>query len=1063
MTSPFLDSRLLWDFLWQSTLWLSIGLMCSVIWRSRPARAHWVLCLVMLAAVMTPILSVAARQSEWGLFATPRLGSGREQFGWEAYDSCPAFRRPPAPNARQRQHADDEEFLGANAWPLPKQEATEGTVEAGLEPAIPVEMLTIGLWFSWAILSAAMLVRLCWMIVRAIGVVSRATETGNADLRDGMAVAAERLRLRMDPQMRISAEAPAPMIWCWSRPPLLIMPASPPLSSVDWCAIICHELAHWLRRDHWSTLASEICICLMPWHPLMWAARRQLGQLSEMACDDWAIGCGASKTDYADSLLNLVPSQPQSFALCAVSRRSLPNRIKRILSAASADARLGTFWPCAASGLVLVASGFTALAQTRPDRAAESAQRGNDNTEASQKPDGVDANLSGNGRSDRLIVRGRVVGPDGRSIVGAKVYAAKLQEIYRVPLAASTSGNSGRFELAIGKAELKGEIVDIAAAAPGFGPAWIRGPDAEDAEELILRLVPDEPVRGRIIDLQGRPVAGVRVSVNSLQLALTVPVDTNWTLRGVRVSVNSLQLAESDDLTPLITSLQEQQQGVRRHVAAHVQITRIGGAITPTLYPAIETDDDGRFVLRNVGRERQASLIIEAPAIETQSIEVFSRQGLAPIQVPAKDHFPELSKTAYYGSEFTHVVEPSRPVVGTVRDASTGQPLAGVRVASTVPVGRPSRFVETTTDAKGRYRLTGLRRANDQRVMVIAPPGQFYPVMTAGVGLSPGLEPAQTDIDVPRGIRIVGTVRNKSTGQPVAAQVSYFLFLTDPHFRRAADNDLYLAREFTSIETDADGKFSLVGLPGRGIVAARATTSAYIDAVGAEQIDGFVETLDRNRHFITSPSVCVADEYHALAEVSAENHDEPVHRDLLLDPGKSVRGKVVGPTGEELTGAMVFGLTAQKWEREPLSTSSFTVSGLKAGDKRTVLFLHDDAQLAGMMEVDPTGGESVIAKLQPWGTLKGRLLKADGQPRVGVALEFYRSAAYQLVPTLPSERRLTDSEGRFRITGLIPGVPCNFAVLDRNTDGIVLNSVAQNVVASPGQITDLGDVRTGLR
>jgi RNA polymerase sigma factor (sigma-70 family) len=54
----------------------------------------------------------------------------------------------------------------------------------------------------------------------------------------------------------------------------------------------------------------------------------------------------------------------------------------------------------------------------------------------------------------------------------------------------------------------------IAVAAPGFAPAWVEAGDMVKRGEMALRLVRDDvPVRGRVLDPQGRPVAGVVVRI----------------------------------------------------------------------------------------------------------------------------------------------------------------------------------------------------------------------------------------------------------------------------------------------------------------------------------------------------------------------------------------------------------------------------------------------------------------------------------------------------------------------------------------------------------------------
>ena len=59
---------ILWDTIWQSTIFLGTGLGASVLYTRRPARAHRLLVLAMLAALAAPILAQGPRLGGWGLF-----------------------------------------------------------------------------------------------------------------------------------------------------------------------------------------------------------------------------------------------------------------------------------------------------------------------------------------------------------------------------------------------------------------------------------------------------------------------------------------------------------------------------------------------------------------------------------------------------------------------------------------------------------------------------------------------------------------------------------------------------------------------------------------------------------------------------------------------------------------------------------------------------------------------------------------------------------------------------------------------------------------------------------
>ncbi len=144
---------------------------------------------------------------------------------------------------------------------------------------------------------------------------------------------------------------PARPIWCWGRRPLILLPETAGESPVDWVGVFCHELAHWVRRDHVASVIAELLTCLLPWHPLAWWARHRLNQLSELACDDWAIASGREPVAYAETLLNLVPRRRMTTAMAAVSRRGgLAGRVAHIIETdGTVEPRAGRCWS-AASG-----------------------------------------------------------------------------------------------------------------------------------------------------------------------------------------------------------------------------------------------------------------------------------------------------------------------------------------------------------------------------------------------------------------------------------------------------------------------------------------------------------------------------------------------------------------------------------------------------------------------------------------------------------------------------------------------------------------------------------------
>ena len=87
------------------------------------------------------------------------------------------------------------------------------------------------------------------------------------------------------------------------------------------------------------------------------------------------------------------------------------------------------------------------------------------------------------------------------------------------------SDAEGRFHFELDKAssdwphgdEPAWHKAQIAAAAPGFAMAWVDAGSLVKGGEATLRLVRDDvPIRGRVLDTQGRPVAGATVQLRRI-------------------------------------------------------------------------------------------------------------------------------------------------------------------------------------------------------------------------------------------------------------------------------------------------------------------------------------------------------------------------------------------------------------------------------------------------------------------------------------------------------------------------------------------------------------------
>lgn len=129
-------------------------------------------------------------------------------------------------------------------------------------------------------------------------------------------------------------DVPTPVLWGWLKPRILM-----PKSSMRWSTqrqqiAIAHELAHYHRRDNWTTLIAVAAQSLYWFHPLVWWLAARAEAQRELACDDRVLLRGTSSSEYAALLVDIARqhSSPFSFG-CAMFHNTnhLKGRLMHIL------------------------------------------------------------------------------------------------------------------------------------------------------------------------------------------------------------------------------------------------------------------------------------------------------------------------------------------------------------------------------------------------------------------------------------------------------------------------------------------------------------------------------------------------------------------------------------------------------------------------------------------------------------------------------------------------------------------------------------------------------------
>ncbi len=667
-----------------------------------------------------------------------------------------------------------------------------------------------------------------------------------------------------------------------------------------------------------------------------------------------------------------------------------------------------------------------------PAQKAETATKPKAKPQARRTQPTADANDKA---GDTIEVSGCVLDPAGKPLSGAKIYMTRSWRYVERPASSpvyATTGEDGRFAFTVPRVPFANEMLELVATAKDFGATWVQvGLGIKKEKETVtLRLVKDDvPLAGQIVDLQGKPVQGA-------------------TIRVLRIDA-----APKEDLGPWLEAAKN-KKGQSDQLEKQYLTQRLICSEIPVLSPNVTTERDGRFQLTGFGRNRLVTVRIEGPTIASQDLHILTRLGKA-FAVAEAEAIPEYgqqgSETTYHPALFKHVAGPTKPIVGSVRDKDTQQPLAGVPIKSYKLANNPIHnvdFIETKTDAQGRYRLHGMPKGEDNKIRLVPRDDQPYLGVLADVPNTPGFDPVTVDFEVKRGVWIKGKVTDKATGKPLQGRVSYYALVGNPHL----PNYPGFAGVFANIPVQnvrEDGAFRIVGLPGPGVLTVQ-SSDHYLLAQERDDEEGGEGYLDA----VPYPALGIS--YNAFARIDPPKDAERVNRDITLDPGITFAGEVVGLDGKPLTGVHAYGLTGSGGvEQPPLEKASFTVHAFNPRRPRTTFFRHLEKRLAGVLEPPKDANKPFTVRLQPGATITGRLVDEDGRPRANVELFLnFRTPTRDYLSQYHPSKIKTDQAGRVHLEALLPGY--DFELTDRK-GGVRFGA------PKSGQTKNLGDMQLKRR
>jgi hypothetical protein len=281
--------------------------------------------------------------------------------------------------------------------------------------------------------------------------------------------------------------------------------------------------------------------------------------------------------------------------------------------------------------------------------------------------------------------------------------------------------------------------------------------------------------------------------------------------------------------------------------------------------------------------------------------------------------------------------------------------------------------------------------------------------------------------------------------------------------------------------TKEDGSFQVAVPPGKGHLLVLGPTSDYVPKeISSRSIygEGLFGEFRHYAHDIIAYDFKAGEAVHELT--------------ATLRPGKTVRGRVVGPEGQIVERAVIF--TRHNidpinliWPGHPpfqVRDGRFELHGLDPEQSAPVYFFDAGHQWGTTIELtgNPGGGEVTI-RLQPCGQARARFVGPDGKPVAKLGLWPYfdllmTPGSHSLSRAKADRDKLhadsilqrgvdfqhygntfvTDAEGRVTLPALIPGALyrlSDYSSLHIQDQGV---QVRKEFRVKPGETLELGDI-----
>ena len=619
---------------------------------------------------------------------------------------------------------------------------------------------------------------------------------------------------------------------------------------------------------------------------------------------------------------------------------------------------------------------------------------------------------------------GRVTDESGNAIAGATVrfQTWKTYPILGHQLLGETlTLGDGSFKLSIPENQIGisnlspvgNGLAGLSVQANGYGSLEMQWNDKRFTQEfenggpIQIELEQDNVINGRVVNLEGRPVADAEIEITSTK---------------------SLGSKLADKWQAKLTEVKDYPQ-------ASNLVWNIGGPrlnwTTGSYNHLLQTDKNGEFKSEGLPKDSIVHIQIRHPEITTQMIEILNRKMES--NKADEDYI-------VHGDRPLIVAQPCRPIVGKVIDSKTGNPIPGVkiyckRIGIANTVYGTSVAPRTHSDEDGNFELLGMPKSSRSRLMVYPPADLPYLIQEiSSIPETVGMQPANITVKLEQGVWITGQVTDEKTGSGVKAQINYWPLADNPHFQAATGFQKGNRQDhygfFDNYRTDFNGAFKVVGLPGKAVLGATVNGQEYRSGVGIDRLleelgepysQQQIEAAKKVGRDLSNKKFLNIRSSYSLKNVSGSSYvpiDVPASglelRDSIeMDSGFDLEFRVVGPNGELVKNFFCSNFDGFHTQKD-FANGVVTLNRMGAKESRTLWLSNKENSLAVVTTIN---GEMSKQKersitLQPRAKVRGRLVDAAGKPL----------SNYQLKITYFDEAKTTsDKDGYFEFDRLVVG------------------------------------------